>query len=137
VRRQIIIHLGKSCHAGLDVEQVSWIVLGDDTPKASVYQGDLHTAANHATGCRVIVMVSAFDVLLTEIDLPAMNRQRLVKAVPFALEEQVAADVDDLHFALGQREDDQDLACAVVERNIADAWFFLYFFCYLFYLLNS
>jgi len=122
MRQQIIIHLGKSCHAGLDVEQVSWIVLGDETPKASVYQGDLHTAANHATGCRVIVMVSAFDVLLTEVDLPAMNRQRLIKAVPFALEEQVAADVDDLHFAIGQREDNQELTCAVVERDITDAW---------------
>jgi len=122
MRRQIIIHLGKSWHGGLDVEQVSWIVLGDETPKATVYQGDLHTAANHAAGCRVIVFVSAFDVLLTEVDLPAMNRQRLIKAVPFALEEQVVSDVDDLHFAVGQREDDSELACAVVERSVTDGW---------------
>jgi len=122
MRRQIIIHLGKSWHGGLDAERVSWIVLGDETPKATVYQGDLHTAANHAAGCRVIVFVSAFDVLLTEVDLPAMNRQRLIKAVPFALEEQVVSDVDDLHFALGQREDDSELPCAVVERHVTDAW---------------
>jgi general secretion pathway protein L len=38
---------------------------------------------------------------LTTASIPGSNRQKLLRAVPYALEEQLTVDVEDLHFALG------------------------------------
>jgi general secretion pathway protein L len=70
---------------------------------------------------RVVVLVPGEDVALLEARVPgSRNRQRLLRAIPFALEEQLASDVEELHFALGKPlGDDRYL---VVERRQMDAW---------------
>ncbi len=101
--------------------EIRWVVRGGDSPEGLVYRGDWQTAANHAVGCRVEVLLAASQVLLIEARLPAMNRQRLAKAIPYALEEQLAADVDTLHFAVGQRLSDESVMCAVADREVLQA----------------
>lgn len=91
-------------------------------PLAPVRQGSLAEAAVEATARRVVVLVPAADVLLTRANVPTPNRQRARKAVPFALEEQLAEDVDTLHFALGARDADGQWPVAVTARAQMDAW---------------
>jgi general secretion pathway protein L len=121
MRRQIIIYYDINVHDQLPTE-VSWIVQEQGSPAGPVFHGDLQTASNHALGCRVIVMAPAAMMLLAHVDLPAMNRQRLIKAIPFALEEQLAGDIEDLHFAIGQRDAEGRQGCAVIERDVVAAW---------------
>ncbi len=54
--------------------------------------------------------------------MPTQNRQKMLKAIPFALEDQLADDIDDLHFAVGQRDTDGNVATAVISRRQMDAW---------------
>ena len=122
MKRQIFIHLGDPTLSGDMPDQVYWCVKSDDDTVAPVYQGDLKTAANHAHGCRVIVMVSGVEVVLTDVALPQMNRQKLLKAIPFALEEQLANDVEDNHFAVGERQKEDAVNVAIVERKIIEMW---------------
>ena len=122
MKRQIFIHLGDPTLSGDMPDQVYWCVKSEEDTVAPVYQGDLKTAANHALGCRVIVMVSGVEVVLTDVALPAMNRQKLLKAIPFALEEQLANDVEDNHFAVGEREKEDSINVAIVERKIMEMW---------------
>ena len=49
------------------------------------------------------VLVPGTDVLLAEPDLPLKPGVKLQQLVPYALEEHLADDIDDLHFALGKR----------------------------------
>ena len=70
---------------------------------------------------RVVVLVPGAEVSLGEARVPGRNRQRLLRAVPYALEEQLASDVEDLHFALGAADGDRH-PVAVVERAQMDAW---------------
>lgn len=122
MRRQIYIYIsGEKVDVDDDSLPVCWVVKEDSQMPGLVYYGDLKTAANHATGCRVAVLVSGMNILLTHVDLPAMNKQRLARAIPFALEENLASDIEKLHFAVGNRAGDKT-ACAVVERHIMDAW---------------
>ena len=122
MKRQIYIHLGDPTLSGEMPEQVYWCVKGENDSVAPVYHGDLKTAANHALGCRVVVMVSGVEVVLTDVALPSMNRQKLLKAIPFALEEQLANDVEDNHFAVGERQKEDAINVAIVERNIMEMW---------------
>ena len=122
MKRQIYIHLGDPTLSGEMPDQVYWCVKSEDDTVAPVYQGDLKTAANHALGCKVIVMVSGVEVVLTDVELPVMNRQKLLKAIPFALEEQLANDVEDNHFAVGERQKENAVNVAIVERRIIEMW---------------
>lgn len=88
---------------------------------SEVREGALSQASGAAVGRRVVVLVPAIEVLLTRARVPSRNRQRVLKAVPYALEEQLAGEVGELHFALGNATDDQ-YPVAVVARQQMDAW---------------
>ncbi|MBU1191461.1 MAG: type II secretion system protein GspL [Gammaproteobacteria bacterium] len=91
-------------------------------PVAESQHGSLTEAAMLAAGLRVVVLVPAADLLLARAAVPTNNRQRARKAVPFALEEQLAEDVDALHFALGVRDSDGQWPVAVVAQARMDDW---------------
>jgi general secretion pathway protein L len=79
-----------------------WLPLDDaGQPVGRVRSGDLPAAAAEANGLRVVVLVPGIDCLLTQATIPGRNRQKLLRAVPYALEEQLIEDVENLHFSLG------------------------------------
>ena len=121
MKRQIFIYFHTE-HQQQQPADVSWIVQESGRSPGPVFHGNLQDASNHAMGCRVIVLVPAEMVTMTQVDLPAMNRQRLIKAIPFALEEQVAGDVEKLHFSVGQRDDKDLQSCAIVETETVSMW---------------
>ena len=114
MKRQIFIHLGDPTLSGTMPDDVYWFVQEPGQTAGPVYHGDLKTAANHALGCRVVVFVSGVEVVLTDVALPNMNKQKLLKAIPFALEEQLASDVEDNHFAMGDRQQEDKVNVAIV-----------------------
>ncbi len=87
-------------------------------------QGPLAEAAALAGSHRVCVLAPAVDVLLTEADVPIRSGMKVQQIVPFALEEQLAEDVENLHFAVGKRPSDAAARTpvAVVSRASLDEW---------------
>src|SRR5678815_6035523 len=75
-----------------------------------------------ANGRKVIVLVPGTDALLAEPVLPVKSGTKLAQVVPFALEEHLAADVEDLHFAVGKRDGRPGTPVTVVARARMDAW---------------
>ncbi|MFK7861825.1 MAG: type II secretion system protein GspL [Granulosicoccus sp.] len=80
----------------------------------AVREGPLQEAADSVEGRRVTLILPADDVLLAQTVIPGNSLARAQQAVPFALEEQVADDVDDLHFALGTKNRNDEYPVAVV-----------------------
>ncbi len=79
--------------------------------------GALADAAGQATGCPVTVLLPATDVLRLESDIPLKGTAKILQALPFALEEQLAQDVETLHFAIGERNSGQNIQVAVIETD--------------------
>lgn len=104
-------------------DPVSWIV-ADDTGarRGAPGTGSLDEAARRAEGRDVIVLVPSTAVFSTSVDLPIRNRARLLAALPYALEENLADDVDRLHFATGARRNDGRVPVAVVSVEQMNAW---------------
>ena len=100
----------------------SWVLRDSDRPAGSLFHGSLKDAAIQAAGARVIVLVPAENVLLVQAVLPAIKGQKLLKAVPYALEDQLADDVDDLHVAIGNRDGEGKVSNAVVSRDSLESW---------------
>ncbi len=85
--------------------------------------GPLSLAAPRAAGRRIGVLVPGTDVLVAEPELPTKAGAKLQQLVPYALEEQLADDIDDLHFAIGKRQGDSPRTpVAVVTRALMDEW---------------
>ncbi|HEX5788042.1 MAG TPA: type II secretion system protein GspL [Woeseiaceae bacterium] len=112
-----VIRLGE--RAGAPVE---WVAVGDDgTLRGAPAAGTLAEAAAAAGGLPVIVLVPGTEVLTAFTAIPAKGA-RLMAALPYALEDQLADDVDNLHFAPGKREDDGRLPVAIVARSRMQEW---------------
>jgi general secretion pathway protein L len=85
--------------------------------------GALATAASEAAGRRVAVLVPSGDVVMTDVELPVKGGVKAQQVAPYALEEQLAADVETLHFAVGARDEVSGrTAVAVVTRELMDQW---------------
>ncbi|MFQ5634326.1 MAG: type II secretion system protein GspL [Gammaproteobacteria bacterium] len=84
--------------------------------------GDPISVAAAAGDRKIIALVPAASVLRTTADVPLRGTARILQALPFAMEEQLAADVEELHFAAGKRDAESRLPVAVVERLEMEAW---------------
>jgi len=86
-------------------DPASWITVDDQGHMlAAPGAGTLAQAAAQVAGRRVAVLVPADHVLLTDAALPAKAGAKLAQLAPYALEEQVADDIESLHFAVGRRD---------------------------------
>jgi general secretion pathway protein L len=99
-----------------------WLSLDNEgRPQGSIYTGTLADAASEASGQRVVVLVTGAAGLLTRVSIPVRGRQRLLRAVPYALEEQLSEEVDNLHFAVGITQEDGAWPVAVFSKQFMDS----------------
>ncbi|MEQ1581958.1 MAG: type II secretion system protein GspL [Steroidobacteraceae bacterium] len=103
--------------------QAEWLLVDSAGSRlGNVESGPLTAAVPAAGGRSVIVLVPGTDVLLAEPELPVKSGARVAQVVPFALEEQLASDVEDMHFAVGRREARPGTPVAAVALTAMDTW---------------
>lgn len=101
----------------------AWIAVDSNgTRQSPPVSGPLEEAIKDIGDRDVIVLVPATDVVTTSIDIPIRGGSRLQAALPYALEEQLADDVDTLHFSAGSRRASGLLPVAVVSRALIKGW---------------
>ncbi len=104
-------------------DAVEWIVADDNgTRRSPPGAGTLQEAAMQVGGRPVIVLLPATDVLTTSVDLPIRGGSKLQAALPYALEEHLADDVETLHFAAGPRRSSGQWPVAVVAHEKMADW---------------
>lgn len=64
------------------------------------------------------VLVPGIKVLLTQASMVTTSPSKLIKAIPYALEEQLAEDVENLHFALGDNNDNLHDVAVVTHEDM-------------------
>jgi general secretion pathway protein L len=105
-------------------QPATWLTVDPrGNPAGPPQSGPLSLAAPQAPGKRICVLVPGTDVLLAEPEVPMKAGTKVQQVVPYALEEQLADDIDDLHFAIGKRiPDSQRVPVAVIRRTLMDEW---------------
>ncbi len=100
-----------------------WILLDShNVPSGDTATGTLSEAAALASQRRLIALAPAEQVTLFQVQIRARNRQQLQRAVPYALEDELAEDVETLHFALGPVLGEDRYPVAVVARAHMEQW---------------
>jgi general secretion pathway protein L len=103
-------------------DEAEWAVLDSDpTNPVFVQRGRVEEASADANGRRLVVLVPTDALLLRQVVIAARNQRQLAKAVPYALEDDLAEGIDGLHFALGKRGDD-GTPVAIVNESRLEAW---------------
>jgi len=124
VNEFLIVRLSKSKTAA-----IQWLVWSE-SQKEVIASGelqdhqDLAELANYAEGRQVIVLVSAANLVLTQLEVPAGANRQFDSMLPFMLEDDVAQDVDELHFTVLAKEANQAYVCGIdyswLESILAD-----------------
>lgn len=100
-----------------DFTRWSWVSLDmDNKPIGDVLAGDLIALAKDADGKRLALVIAARSLLITSVGLPDGNLKAITSAIPYAMEEQLAEDVDDMHFAPGKRQADGSIPVIAISK---------------------
>ena len=95
----LVIRIGETAEHAAD-----WIAVDSSGARRSQpVSGPLLEAINDVGDRKVIVLVPSAEVLTTSVDIPVKGGAKLQAALPFALEEDLAEDVENLHFAVARR----------------------------------
>ncbi|HEB55875.1 MAG TPA: type II secretion system protein GspL [Gammaproteobacteria bacterium] len=116
------LHLRLLSLPGQDTLQACWIRINDGQIVSDLKLGSLADAAADLAAEAGIVYVPGTDVLLTQVRLPDNRRKQLLKALPYALEDELIDDVDSLHCALGSRVEPGLYNSAVVAHEKMRYW---------------
>jgi general secretion pathway protein L len=102
----------------------SWLIVDSNGARSGpVHTGPLTEATALAQDRRVVLLLPGAEVGLAEPELPLRGGAKLAQAVPFALEEQLASDVEALHFAVGERDGGTvGTPVGTVARGLMDRW---------------
>ena len=99
----------------------SWLRQGADGRMSAGSTRGWPPAAAIAGAGEIVVLVPAEDVLLTEARVTAKSRAQQMQAIPFAVEDQLLAPVEDLQFAATEGTGDA-VGVAIVSRATLRAW---------------
>jgi general secretion pathway protein L len=94
----------------------------DGAAAGGVRNAFLPDIAAAAAGARVVVLAPVSPMHFLDVELPVRSAAKARAAAPFACEEQLADDVDSLHFAVAGRSAEQRYSFAVIARETLDAW---------------
>lgn len=106
---------------------LAYVLTGaDDTLGIRIEHAPLEQILGRTVGKRIVLFVPGADVRLTTASVPAHTLAKILQAVPYALEDQLAEDVETLHFAIAIDPRHRGTAgthpVAIVARARMNAW---------------
>ncbi len=104
-------------------DQFEWLAAsGKGQPRSGVGRGGGEELATACKGKQVVLLVPGADVLLTHVTIPTRNAAGIARALPYAVEEQLAEDIDHLHFVRGAQDAEGGMPVAIIRRQSLDQY---------------
>ena len=101
-------------------DSVSSIIQNDQKQLSDALTLTLAELAEKAKDNKCIALLDSSVLNIVTVNLPTQNRQRQIQAIPFALEDQLASDIEDTHFALSKKQQGNELTVAAINKNTLD-----------------
>ena len=98
--------------------QTSWALCNDEGELTSrISSGSLDDLTELAQNHRSIVLLNSQCLHINELQLPTQNMQKMLKAVPFAIEEFIADDIEKLHFVVSKQKSSNTTSVVGINRS--------------------
>lgn len=118
-------------HGDMEGQRFDWALIDASGVFQANGQNDDRTiieqtlAQNDLDHVRLIGLLPGDEVLFCFAEIPAKQARYVTQALPFAVEEQIAQDIDSVHLALGSRTD-LGFQVAAIDRNRMGIWYELF-----------
>ena len=86
--------------------------------KNSIKYGTLNDIPDQEKNNTVIIMLPGEEILSKSLNLPIKSNVKLKQAIPFALEDDIANDINDCHFAFKKSEIDESIIINVINKTL-------------------
>ena len=84
--------------------------------------GELESLDWARSPANAVLLVPSEHVLSVRCEVPGRNAGQIRRALPFVVEEFLAADLEEAHLACGTIRPGQPVRCCVVEEQLLEAW---------------
>jgi len=104
-----------------DLEQnPEYALLGKKQTQDRFNISDWKKVRSLTRGRKVLVLLSSNEIVLTSVVIPSKNQKQLLQAIPYALEDTLAEDIEDLHFSAQQNsnKDNNESNVAIINRSV-------------------
>ncbi len=94
-----------------------WVMGGGQHPSITLGHGSLEDLQAIARGKKVTILIDAHYTTLESVNIPSKNRSKQLQAIPYAMEDSLAEDIEDTHFAPG-RADESKVPVIAIKRKL-------------------
>jgi len=99
-------------------DQLSWCLVDHSGRAGPISHGSMDELAEAAHGQRASILIDTSCTSIESVHIPSNNRQRQLQAAPYALEDSLASDIDELYFALGKKQANDEIPVVTIERKL-------------------
>ncbi len=114
----LLIRLSPDTEENLQAATVEWLHKPSeaDAQQCQWQTGTLNELPPHNTATQITLLIPTEWLLLTQVNLPSKQHKHIQQALPFLVEENLAADIDTQHVAMANRKG-EEVAVAIIERE--------------------
>ena len=99
-----------------------WVILDRRGVSAAGTADELRSLPLDRGYDRIVAVAPGESIITRAIDLPVRNRQKLLSAIPYAIEDSLIEPVETVHFALLETARDGQAQFAYVAKGLMDDW---------------
>ena len=102
-----------------DPHHATWSLCNDAGElTGKITSGTLEELSEAASAHPVVVLLNSQCLHINQLKLPTQNLQKMLKAVPFAIEEFIADDIEDFHFVIAKNKHTDTTAVVGIDRSV-------------------
>ena len=101
-----------------------WAMGGDLHPSITLGHGSLEELKAISRGKKVSVLIDAHYTTVESLNIPSKNRSKQLQAIPYAMEDNLAEDIEETHFAVGKftsgQADENKVPVIAIKRHLLE-----------------
>ena len=96
--------------------------VGDKVTEDNFVSSEWSAIRGKQRGHKVVLLIPDNEVSLAETIIPSKNKKQMLQALPYALEESLAEDVEELHFSAYRETDESPVKAAIINHDRLGFW---------------
>ncbi len=98
-------------------QQATWALCNDAGElTGKISSGTLDELSEAASNHRTVVLLNSQCLHINQLQLPTQNLQKMLKAVPYAIEEFIAEDIENFHFVIAKNKHNSLMAVVGIDK---------------------
>lgn len=95
-----------------------WASGGEQHPSITLGKSSPQEMASIARGKQVSLLIDSRYTTVMSVKVPSKNRSKQLQAIPYAMEDHLAEDLEDIHFAIGKADSHNQIPVIAIKRSL-------------------